>query len=122
MAKEAIKMRKKDKDLTAVLLEEIRDQVQTVAEGLVGLRAHVTSEISALRTEMNERFNLVELAIKGLSVRVGNLEKGQRNLEIGQAEIKNEIKEMKLEIRKIHFRLDDHEARLPKPFDSAQGK
>jgi hypothetical protein len=125
-------MKDRERIRMEVLLEEVRDKVNKVAEGIVTVQSHVTNEINDLRGEMNGRFNVVELAIKNLSGRVGNLENGQkellgrkvegsvgnlegrfgnlevgqRNLEIGQLEIKNEI-------RKIHFRLDDHEARLP---------
>ena len=121
-------MQEKDRVRMEVLLEEIRDKVNIVAEGHEILKREIQETRRELKEEMDNRFTPIEFAIQNLSGRVGNLENGQRNLEkgqevligrvgnlekghrnleIGQIEIKNEIK-------KIHFRLDDHEARIKK--------
>ncbi len=101
-------MKNKETLRMEILLEELRDSIRLVAEGHDTLR----QDIEKTRIELAQRMDNVDLAVKNLSARVGKLEKGQEELigrfgllEIGQSDIKNEV-------RKIHFRLDDHEARL----------
>jgi hypothetical protein len=47
-----------------VLFEQLRTNVQVIAEGLVGLREQVTDEIRALRKELSSRITLLEEVVR----------------------------------------------------------
>ena len=125
-----------------ILLEEIKGEIKAVTEGHKGLKIEIQETRRELKEEINNKYKPVELAMKNLAGRVGNLEGGQKKLQNDIEKVRVEQKktnyelshiaivtdttismvkdievyqrETKEELEKINHRLNDHEARLSK--------
>ncbi len=82
----------------AVMIEDIQSSVRLVAEGMDTIRVELKSEISSLRTEMNDRFDVVEAAIK---CNADNIR-----------EVQTDMKDVKTSLSRIEPRIDGQEERL----------
>jgi len=78
----------------AVLLEDIQGQVHLTMEAVTGFRAEFRTEINALRTELSQRIDVLEMAVR------------QNSQDIRQ--LSAEIRSM----RELLERKADHEALL----------
>lgn len=57
-----------------IFFEEFQSRLDMVLEAVTSLRTEIKNEIAEFRAEVNERFCLVEAAIKRLDVRVSRVE------------------------------------------------
>ena len=78
----------------AILLEDIQAQVRLTMEAVTGFRAEFRTEINALRTELSQRIDVLEMAVRQNS---------------------QDIRQLSAEIRSMREQLErkaDHEALL----------
>ena len=97
-----------------VLLERIGSDVKTIAEGHGALK----QEIGQLRSSMEQRFDVLEMAVTQHSKDIKALRAGQeelkaktKNLETGQEELKANQEKIK---QKLDSVIANHEERLQK--------
>jgi hypothetical protein len=75
----------------AIMIEELNSKIDIVIDGLEATKRELRGEISAFRTEVNNRFDMVEAAIKCNA---------------------DGIRELKTILDRTIIRVDDHEERL----------
>lgn len=103
----------------AVLLEDIRSKMELVIEGMNTTRSELKCEIGDFRKEVNQRFEIVESAIKHNSEKIENV----------RTELKSEIQDVRTELKdvetrlsgkidKVGARVDNHEKRITALEDS----
>jgi malate synthase len=78
-----------------IILEGFRSLAQAMSEGFDNIRLQLTAEISALRSEMNQRFAKVDQRFAEVHERIGGLEH-----------------RMMRRFDEVGGRVDDHERRI----------
>lgn len=59
-----------ERDRTNVLLEEMRSEIKRLSDGQMQLNQTMERRFEELRSEMNQRFDVVEQAVREISGRV----------------------------------------------------
>jgi chromosome segregation ATPase len=84
-----------------ILLEDIQGKVQATMEAVTGFRSELRSEIEVLRTELSQRIDLLELAVRQHSADIRELRDGMGELRGGMGEMRGDIREMRGDIREM---------------------
>jgi len=106
----------------AVLLEDIQGQVHLTMEAVTGFRAEFRSEIDKLRTELSQRIDILELAVRQNSQDIRELKAAVRQNTEDIRQLRSDvhqntedIRQLREEIRSMRELLErkaDHEALL----------
>lgn len=92
-----------------VLLEEVRSELKRVSEGQVQFREHVDQEFHLLRAEMNQRFEIVEQAIKENAQGIRKNREAIRENREAIREIRTELTSLRSDVTKLTERFEAHE-------------
>ena len=82
---------------TGMLLEQIRSEVRTVAEG----HGQITRQIEELKENMDQGFNAVDQRFNGVQVEIQAMAKGLKAVEGEVREVKKELREFKDEMHEF---------------------
>jgi len=106
-----------------ILLEDIQAKMEMVIEVTETTKESIHKEMSEFRSEVNQRFDMIENVVRAHSGQLQDIEKqltghGRQLTDHGKqlAELKSDVKEIKTTVKhldeKFTEKVDDHETRI----------
>lgn len=95
-----------EKDVMAIVVEDMRSQFRAFGEALEAVETRLTNESRRTREEIGTRQDLLELAIRDNTARISALEGGVQGLKTDVAELKTDVAEIKGHLVVVDSRLD----------------
>lgn len=89
-----------------VLFEQLRTNVQVLAEGLVGFREHFTDEIRALRRELSSRIGLLEEVVRQNSGDIQGVKTDLQAVKGDLQSMKGDLQSVKADVADLRRRFD----------------
>lgn len=98
----------------AVLIEGLHSKMDLVVEGMLSTKKELKRDISEFRCEVNQRFELVELAIKHHSSEIKELKTDVKELKTDVKELKTDVKELKTSVKNLEAKVDKLDTKVDK--------
>ncbi len=97
------------------LIEHVDHQFKALAEQYGSLREERSREIGQLSNYMEQRFDIVEMAVRGNSKGIKELRAGQEDLKTDVKELKTDVQVLKSDVKELQMgqeRLEERQERL----------
>lgn len=101
----------------AILMEDINSKFNLVLESVQSFREEYKREIQEFRNETNQRFDVLELAVKDNTKQIKELKTDVGILKTDVAGLKTDVAELKQETQSIRTELRQVEGRLSQKID-----